>query len=128
MPERDPQTNFMSYIQGEASLQRSFAGPRMEVGHIKINLKAVNSLLVLLAVITLVYYLAGMISRSGQGFVLRDLKSRAASLATDNTQLEAMADSLKSMSTLKERVSQLNMVDAQDLVYLGSGIASVAKR
>ncbi|MEI6378715.1 MAG: hypothetical protein WCO55_03580 [Candidatus Falkowbacteria bacterium] len=117
----------MSIVQGEASLRRSFAEPRMEVGHIKINLKAVNGLLVLLSIITLVYYLAGVIDRSGQGFELRDLKSRAASLATDNTQLEARADSLKSMSSLKERVAKLNMVDAQDVVYLGLG-APIAKR
>lgn len=118
----------MSYIQGEASIRHPFIGARMEVGAIKINLKAVNSLLILLLAITMLYYLAGVIGRSDQGFELRDLKRRASELITENTQLEARANTLKSMSSLKEKMQKLDMVAASEVNYLGSGTAPVAQR
>lgn len=100
----------------------------MEVGTIKINLKAVNSLLILLLSISLVYYLASVIGRSGQGFELRDLKLRAEALYTENTQLEARANAMKSMSSLKDKVRQLDMVAAGEANFLGSGTAPVAQK
>lgn len=89
---------------------------------------AVNIFLGFTVVVLGITYLVGMNNLTVQGFTLKELKSRASMLAEENEDLHAKVLNLQSYSALSPRLSNLDMVAVDEIVYLNSESATMAKK
>lgn len=94
----------------------------------RFDLKYFNVGLLSLISILGAVYLVNINDLTVQGFVLRDLKSRAAAIASEKMENEEAVNSAQSYYSLSNRTKNLNMVAIGSVEYLsGSGVA-VAKK
>lgn len=94
---------------------------------ITVNFKFVNSLLSVLAVIGVIYYVAGVNNLAIKGFELQELKNDSSSLQNDNKDFNIHITSLKSYNNLAKRVEKMGMVEIGRVDYIRKD-ASVALR
>lgn len=97
-------------------------------GMIKINLKIVNTLFMATALMLGTYYLINVNELSVKGFVLKELKSQANILETENIELQNKVASLQSYDNVLARINTLNMVAVGDMEYVSKGQMAMAKR
>lgn len=102
---------------------QAYVTPGMGVGRIKINLKIVNFFLILTSLLSLLFYLSGIINQASVGFVLKELNNKAGNLREENIKLEVQANGIKSMVNLKSKISELNMVAIGELNFKDSKLA-----
>lgn len=89
---------------------------------------ALNIFLGITCVALGIAYLVQMNNLTIQGFSLKEMKANASILAEENEDLHAKALSLQSYSTLSPRLDSLNMVAVEEITYLKSDEAVVAKK
>jgi hypothetical protein len=100
---------------------------RIEISK-RLNLKLVNIFLGTIALIMGGYYLISINDLTVKGFALRELKSEATILASENLDSEAKVMNLQSYSNLNDKVKKLNMVAAREVEYLTVNQASLARK
>lgn len=74
------------------------------------------------------FHLYNISSLTGQGFVLRELKSRVAALASEQLEYEERINVAQSYYNLSARSKNLNMVAIGEVEYLSLGTLAVAKK
>lgn len=89
---------------------------------------ALNIFLGLACLVLGTMYLVQMNNLTVQGFVLKELKSKASILAEENEDLQAKALNLQSYGALSPRLRNLNMVAVDEIIYLNSETSVVAKK
>lgn len=94
----------------------------------RFNLKYFNVGLLTLLTLGGIFYLLNINDLTVQGFVLRDLKSQTATLASLKMDNEEVVNSLQAYSSVTERTRQLNMVAVGDVEYLAAVPSVVARR
>jgi len=94
----------------------------------RLNLRLVN--LVLGGIIFLVggYYLVNINDLTVKGFALRELKSEATILASENLDQETKVMNLQSYGNLNEKVKKLNMVAVGEVEYLTVNQPALARK
>lgn len=94
----------------------------------RLNLKLVN--LVLGAVVFLIggYYLVNINDLTVKGFALRELKSEATMLTSENLDQETKVMNLQSYGNLNEKVKKLNMVAVGEVEYLTINQTALARK
>ena len=93
-----------------------------------LNLKYVNfGILASLAGLG-VFYLVNVSSLTVMGFVLKDLKSEAASLAATKLAKEEEVNRVRSYQELSSRTQGLNMVAIGEVEYISAPDGSVARK
>jgi len=97
-------------------------------GNRNFNLKYFN--VGLLSVISALgaFYLVNISHLTVQGFVLRDLKSRAAELYSANMDKEEAVNQAQSYNALAARTPELKMVTIDDVEYLVANELAVARK
>jgi len=85
---------------------------------IAVNFKFVNAFLFILIGAGLIYYVAGVNDLVVKGFMLQKLKSSSVSLENENNNFNIYITSLKSYSSLAERVEKMNMVEIGRVDYI----------
>ncbi len=90
--------------------------------------KAVNVFVFSLCLVFGVMYLVGMNDLTVKGFVLKDLKSQANLLASENQDMQAQALTLQSYASLAPRLQNLNMVSVDDVAYFSQKSPVVARK
>jgi hypothetical protein len=85
---------------------------------ISINFKFVNTFLFILIGAGLVYYVAGVNDLVVKGFLLQELKSSSVSLERENNNFNTYITSLKSYSSLSERVKKTDMIEIGRVDYI----------
>ncbi len=108
------------------SVKGIYSIPQKENSCFKINIKALNCLLCLIAAAAGVYYLTAINDLVVKSFVLQELKANNSSLQEENKSLNNQVADIKSYKELAERVKALNMVSAADIEYLKVGDNSLA--
>jgi hypothetical protein len=104
-----------------SSLGRASSGWRLDLRYFNFGL------LGLIAVLGVVY-LANISDLTVQGFVLRDLKSQVASIASEKMENEEAVNSAQSYYALNARSKNLNMVAIGNIEYLTNSGVAVAKK
>ena len=94
----------------------------------RLNLKLVNFFLGGIILIIGVYYLVNINDLTVKGFALRELKSEATILASENLDNEAKVMNLQSYSNLNDKVKKLNMVAAREVEYLSDNSTALARK
>lgn len=89
---------------------------------------AINIFLGFVVLVLGVVYLVGMNNLTVQGFTLKELKSKASMLAEENADLHTKVLNLQSYSAISPRLNNLNMVAVDEIVYLNSESAVMAKK
>lgn len=92
------------------------------------NLKYLNFSLFAVIISLGVFYLFNISALTAQGFILRELKSRAASLASDQADQEEKVNLAQSYYSLNSRADSLHMVAVGDVEYLPSTNLTLAKK
>jgi hypothetical protein len=96
-------------------------------GAIRINLKAVNTLVIAVVMLLGTYYLININELSVKGFILKELKSQSSLLETENVELQNKVSSLQSYDNVIARVSGLNMVSVGDMDYVSRNQMAMAR-
>ena len=122
----------MASVQGEAAVltlsnQRVGQKGTVERKTIRINLKAVNGLLVVLLFSTFLFYLSCGIARDASGVNLGKKKAEYAQITEENSRLESRADYLGSYDYLEDKINNLGMVKAENIKVINAG-DQVAKK
>jgi len=94
----------------------------------RLNLRYLNGALFASLGVLGAFYLVNISHLTVQGFVLRDLKSRASELASVNTEQEEAVNLAQSYNALEARTPELKMVAIGDVEYLAADNLAVAKR
>ena len=94
----------------------------------RLNLKFVNLFLGGILFIIGGYYLVNINDLTVKGFALRELKSEATILSSENLDAEAKVMNLQSYSNLNEKVKKLNMVAVGEVEYLTINQTVVARK
>jgi hypothetical protein len=94
----------------------------------RFNLKYFNFGLLALGLTAGVFYLVTVTSLTVQGFVLRDLKSQAATLASQKAETEEKVNAIQSYYSLNSRTQGLDMVAVGNVEYIVVPHAVVARR
>jgi hypothetical protein len=91
----------------------------------RMNIKTLNSFLVVLIILGGLYYVTGINDLVVKGFTLQTLKTKVALLQEQNQGLHVETASLQSYSNLSARVASLNMVPVDNVDYLkiNNGVA-----
>lgn len=94
----------------------------------RLNLRLVN--LFLGAILFLIggYYLVNINDLTVKGFALRELKSEATILTSENLDKETKIMNLQSYGKLNEKVKKLNMVAVGEVEYLTVSQAALARK
>lgn len=92
------------------------------------NFKFLNKTIFIIILGLGIAYIVDMNSLSTQGFALNDLKEKRNQLAAENEQLELNAMSYSSYKSITKRVNEMKMVAANDVEYVDSSSAMVAKK
>jgi hypothetical protein len=105
-----------NYVTGRTEISR------------RLNLRLVN--LVLGGILFLIggYYLVNINDLTVKGFALRELKSEATILTSENLDKETKVMNLQSYSNLNEKVKKLNMVAVGEVEYLTAGQPTLARK
>lgn len=90
---------------------------RIEISR-RLNLRFLNLFLGSITVLLSGYYLVNVNDLTVKGFALRELKSEATILTSENLDKEAKIMNLQSYSNLNEKVKKLNMVAVGEVEYL----------
>ena len=95
----------------------------------RFNLKYFNFGLYAVIAVIGAFYLVNINDLTVSGFALRDLKSRAATLASAKLESEETVNSAQSYHALSSRTKNLNMVAIGDVEYLtvNGGVAMARK-
>ena len=95
----------------------------------KLDLKTVNILLIICALVSSVGYLALSNHLISQGFALNEARQKVEELTKQNRDLELTAMNLESYDNINKRIAQLNMVSASDdIEYIEFKVGGVAMR
>ena len=94
----------------------------------RLNLRLVNLILGGIIVIVGGYYLVNINDLTVKGFALRELKSEATILASENLDNETKVMNLQSYSNLNDKVKKLNMVAAREVEYLSNNQTAIARK
>lgn len=94
----------------------------------RLNLKYFNLGLFGLIAVLGVSYLVNISGLTVLGFTLRDLKTQAATLASENMDHAETVSAAESYNTLEARTQKLNMVAVGDVEYLSESGSAVAKK
>lgn len=94
----------------------------------RLDLKYFNVGLLSLIVILGGVYLVNISDLTVQGFVLRDLKSKAATIASEKMENEEAVNAAQSYYSLSTRTKSLNMVAIGNVEYLSNTGVAVAKK
>ncbi len=105
-----------NYLTGKTEISRS------------LNLKLVNLFLGSIAILLSGYYLVNINDLTVKGFALRELKSEATILTSENLDKETKIMNLQSYSSLNEKVKKLNMVAVGEVEYLTVDQTVVARK
>ena len=105
-----------NYITGKTEISRC------------LNLKLVNLFLGSIVVLLSGYYLVNINDLTVKGFALRELKSEATILTSENLDKETKIMNLQSYGNLNEKVKKLNMVAVGEVEYLTINQTVVAKK
>ena len=105
----------------------NYATGRIEISK-RINLGLVNMFLGGLIFIIGGYYLVNINDLTVKGFVLRELKSQANILASENLDDEAKVMNLQSYSNLNDKIKKLNMVAVGEVEYLTVNQTTIARK
>lgn len=105
-----------NYITGKTEISR------------RLNLKLVNLFLGGVIFIISGYYLVNINDLTVKGFALRELKSEATILTSENLDKETKIMNLQSYGNLNEKVKKLNMVAVSEVEYLTVNQAALARK
>lgn len=105
----------------------NYATGRTEVSK-RLNLRLVNLVLGGLVLIIGGYYLVNINDLIVKGFALRELKSQATILASENLDSEAKVMNLQSYSNLNDKIKKLNMVAVGEVEYLTVNQPALARK
>lgn len=94
----------------------------------RINLRFVNLFLGITIVLLGGYYLININDLTVKGFALRELKSEATLLASENSDYEAKVMNFQSYGNLSEKVKKLNMVAVDEVEYLTINQSVLARK
>lgn len=94
----------------------------------RLNLKLVNLFLGTVLFLIGGYYLININDLTVKGFALRELKSEATILTSENLDKEAKVMNLQSYGSLNEKVKKLNMVAVGEVEYLTVNQAALARK
>jgi len=94
----------------------------------RLNLKFVNIFLGSLIAIIGGYYLVNINDLTVKGFALRELKSEATILTSENLDSETKVMNLQSYNNLNEKVKKLNMVAVGEVEYLTINQTTLARK
>lgn len=94
----------------------------------RFNLKYFNYGLFTAILVLGAFYLMNINDLTVKGFVLKQLNTQAASLASQQTESEQTANRLESYYHLSTQVQKLNMVAVGNIEYLAGNQGPVAKR
>jgi hypothetical protein len=72
------------------------------------------------------FYLQQVLNTASQGSSIEALEEKLLELKSQQRNLELEGAQLRSIETIEERVKELNLVEAQEVVYLGQGRDLVA--
>ncbi|MBN1779261.1 MAG: hypothetical protein JW816_03520 [Candidatus Buchananbacteria bacterium] len=92
----------------------------------KLNVAALNISVVVLIVCGVIGYVAQVNGLATKGYLIKDLQSQVNQLRDQNGQLQAQASDLQSLDSVKNKVSELNMVPVGQANYLSSSAVAVA--
>lgn len=109
-------TKRLNYLTGKKEISRT------------INLRWVNFVLGSILVIIGCYYLVNINDLTVKGFALRELKSEATILTSENLDKEAKIMNMQSYNNLNEKVKKLNMVAVGEVEYLTVSSAALARK
>jgi cell division protein FtsL len=84
------------------------------------NKKVVSVGVVCLVFMAFLTYLVQINTMATKGFEIRELEDQIAVLQDDNKRLELQVIELQSMSTLKEKMRGMNLVEADEVAYLNT--------
>lgn len=105
-----------------------YSNQRTTSGSAKLNLKYLNICLFTGLAALGVTYMINISNLTVQGFALRDLKSQAASLASEMMSNEESVNAAQSYYSLNSRTEGLNMVAIGNIEYLSSNSLAVARK
>ncbi len=94
----------------------------------QLNLKLVNLFLGSIVFLVSGYYLVNINDLTVKGFALRELKSEATILTSENLDKETKIMNLQSYGNLNEKVKKLNMVAVSKVEYLTINQAALARK
>lgn len=94
----------------------------------RLNLKFVNLFLGGILFLIGGYYLVNINDLTVKGFALRELKSEATILSSENLDAETKVMNLQSYSNLNEKVKKLNMVAVGEVEYLSDNPTALARK
>lgn len=94
----------------------------------RLSLKKFNLCLLGLTAGIFAFYLVNISDLTVQGFVLRDLKTQASTLAGAVAENEAAVSAAQSYNSLSGRVQKIAMVAVGNVEYLSVPTATVARR
>lgn len=109
-------TKRLNYLTGKKEICRT------------INLRLVNFVLGSMLVIISGYYLVNINDLTVKGFALKELKSEATILTSENLDKEAKIMNMQSYNNLSEKVKKLNMVAVGEVEYLTVSSAALARK
>ena len=93
-----------------------------------LNLKYFNVGLLAIMAFLGICYLVNISDLTAEGFILHDLNTQVAALASTKMANEEMVNSERSYYSLSSRVQKLNMVAVGDVEYLAINHSVVAKK
>ncbi len=94
----------------------------------RLNLRLVNLFLGGILFLIGGYYLVNINDLTVKGFALRELKSEATILTSENLDKETKVMNLQSYGNLNEKVKKLNMVAVGEVEYLTVGQPTLARK
>ncbi len=80
------------------------------------------------AVVVGVLYLVETSSVATKGYDINDLQKQISNLKRENQRLELSVAEFRSMASIQERIKTLNLVTANDIVYVSGGGVAMARR
>lgn len=83
-------------------------------------------IIIALACLLSLFFLIQVFQTSTKGYQISDLKAKAQELKESNKNLEIKAAELRSFENIRNEAEELNMVEADKIVYIRAGTASVA--
>jgi hypothetical protein len=105
-----------NYVTGRTEISR------------RLNLRLVNLFLGVIVFLIGGYYLVNINDLTVKGFALRELKSEATILTSENLDKETKVMNLQSYGNLNEKVKKLNMVAVDEVEYLTVNQAALARK
>jgi len=94
----------------------------------RLNLKTCNIILFILIIALGVSYVVCVNDLTVKGFALKEMKSQADYLASENQEIEAKVMATQSYNSLINKVKDLNMVAVEEVDYLTVTNTIVAKK